>query len=377
MADAQNEYRFAAELAQDANHAAEDGRRVYERFSYLQERKIEWDRTIAPQRATMLAFVILFPVIAFVEYLFSEELYRDILPNHPWAIGLIFAVVAVIIAEMLVYRFFDVKRQWKANELKRSDKWKNKVDDLIDRHIKTTTRIQFFIGIILMMVMLGILSYMSWDRVKRMFSAGESVYGFKPADTLPIILYAFEIVTGMFIWYVILRIELGFRVSSLKKRFDNNVKKCSELTINAVETFDKAEKLKYDIFDKAVARSIQEALCRNDGLGEANGIDYINELKSGVFEIELNILHHATNIPFIGNVKVATNYKFTNAEGTNNGNLVMKLATILRVHPEEGNMTDDSIRTIYAEYEINGKPVIKEVKVDIDMDIRGPHTIYI
>src|SRR5689334_22890600 len=111
-----NQYRYAAELAQDANHAAEYGRELYKLYSDQNNRMVEWDRTIAPSRATVLAFVILFPVIAMVEYLFSEELYQDVLPRHPWAMGLIFAVLATVISEFIVYRFFEVKRQWKANE---------------------------------------------------------------------------------------------------------------------------------------------------------------------------------------------------------------------------------------------------------------------
>jgi len=97
-AAANNQYRYAAELAQDANHAAEYGREIFESYSFQRDRMIEWDKILAPSRATVLVFVILFPVITMVEYLFSEELYRDVLPRFPWAMGLVFAVLAIVIA---------------------------------------------------------------------------------------------------------------------------------------------------------------------------------------------------------------------------------------------------------------------------------------
>ncbi len=375
--NAENEYRYAAELAQDANHAAEDGREVHAKYTYQRTRLIEWDRTIAPQRATMLAFVILFPVIAVVEYLFSEELYRDLLPRSPWAMGLIFAVLAVIIAELLVYRFFEVKRQWKANELKRSEQWRDQVDKIINRHIKAITRKQFWIGMVLMLVMSFILSYMSWDRVHRMINAGERINAFGPVDVLPVILYLFEIITGMFIWYVILRIALGYQVRKLKKRFDKSVRQCSELTIDAVGAFNRAEKQGYDFFQEPVTKSIQEAFCRNDAIGEANGVDYISEQINAVFSVKLHLFYRGTARPFVGNVKVITDYKFTEAAGTQDGQLHLRIASFQRLRPEEGNRTEDSIRTILVETEENGKFSERTVKVAIDLDDEGPHTVYL
>src|SRR4030095_2955310 len=110
-AAANNQYRYAAERAQDANHAAEYGREIFKTYSYQRDRMIEWDRTFAPSRATVVALAILFAVIAVVQYSFSVELYRDVLLRFPWAIGLIFAVIAIVIAELIVYRFFQAKRQ--------------------------------------------------------------------------------------------------------------------------------------------------------------------------------------------------------------------------------------------------------------------------
>src|SRR4051812_21734487 len=120
-----NQYQYAAEVAQDANHAAEHATEIFGSYSYQRDRMIEWDRTMAPSRATVMAFVILFPVIAMAEYLFSKELYGNILSLYPWAIGLIFAALAILIAELIVYTFFKTKREWKASELKRSESWIN------------------------------------------------------------------------------------------------------------------------------------------------------------------------------------------------------------------------------------------------------------
>jgi hypothetical protein len=92
------QYQYAAELAQDANHAADHATEIFGSYSYQRDRLIEWDRTMAPSRATVIAFVILFPAIAMAEYLFSKELYGDVLSRYPWAMVLIFAVLAVVIA---------------------------------------------------------------------------------------------------------------------------------------------------------------------------------------------------------------------------------------------------------------------------------------
>jgi hypothetical protein len=375
--DSLNEYRYAAELAQDANHAAEDGRKIYTIYEDQLKRLVEWDRTIAPQRATFIAFIVLFPFIAVAEYLFSEELYRDVLPKYPWAMGIIFGILAIVIAEMLVYRFFEVKRQWKANELRRSDKWNQKVDAIIDKHIKKITQRQFYVGLFLLILMLVILAYMSIDRVQSLFRAGDSASSFRPVDTLPIILYFFEVVTGMFIWYGILRLGLGFKVNKLKRTLDNSVKKCSELTIDSVQSFNKAEKLGYNSIMNPVTNSIQEAFCRNDSLSEAKGIEYISEQKTDVFEVSLKLLFFKDNSDFTGNVKLVTDYKFTYSEGVTNGILNMKIASFLRFAPELGNKTGDSIRTIIAEFDLNGTLTEKTINVAIDLDLPGPHTVYV
>jgi hypothetical protein len=378
MSDAaNNQYRYAAELAQDANHAAEKGRELHEDYSDQSKRKVQWDRTIAPSRATVVAFVILFPVIAIVEYLFSEELYRDVLPRHPWAMGLIFAVLAIVIAELIVYRFFEAKRQWKANELKRSDSWKDQPDEVINKQVVKITQRQLVIGIVLFITMVGILSYMSWDRVVRLIAAGERTNPFGPIDLLPMILYVFEVFTGMFIWYIILRLFLGVKVKSLKRDFDAAVRACSELTIDAVQAFNKAEGLGYNIFQNPVTKSIQEAFCRNDALTEARGSDYIKEQTIAVFPVQLRLLHLGSNDPVIGNVQVGTDYKFSSATGTADGNLNFNVDTFLRLSPEVGNKTEDSIRTIKVEYQTNGVPIRKEKNVAIDIDAQGPHTIFL
>jgi hypothetical protein len=225
--------------------------------------------------------------------------------------------------------------------------------------------------------MVGILSYMSYDRVDRMIKAGVRINAFGPVDLLPIILYIFEVFTGMFIWYVVLRALLGIDVYFLKKKFDASVRRCSELTINTVQAFNRAEKLGYNIFGNQVAKSIQEAFCRNDSLTEANGIDYISEQTIGLFPIKLKLFHHGSNDPLIGNVKVITDYKFSGAEGTDNGNLQMNLESILRLKQEPGNRTEDSLRIILVEYHKNGALERKNVEVAIDMDLEGPHTVFL
>ena len=242
-AAANNQYRYAVELTQDANHAVAYGREIFKSYSYQRDRMTEWDRTLSPSRATVLAFAILFPIIAMVEYLFSEELYRDVLPRYPWAMGLIFAVLAIVIAELIVYRFFQAKRQWKANELKRSELWKNQPEAVINKQVIKITQRQLIIGILLFITMIAILSYLSWDRVNRMIDASARVNAFGPIDLLPVILYVFEVFTGMFIWYIILRSFLGLQVASLRRKFNSAARQCNQLTIDAVQEFIKAKEL--------------------------------------------------------------------------------------------------------------------------------------
>jgi len=305
-AAANNQYRYAVELAQDANHAAEYGRETFESYSYQRDRMIEWDRTLAPSRATALAFVVLFPVIAIAEYLFSEELYRDVLPRYPWAMGLIFAVLAIVIAELIVYRFFEAKRQWKANELSRSELWKIQPEAVINKQVIKITQRQLIIGMMLFITMAAILFYMSCDRVNRMIDTGVRVNTFGPIDLLPVILYVVEVFTGIFIWYIILRLFLGLQVASLRRKFNAAARQSNELTIDAVQEFIIAKEL-----------------------------------------------------------------------GTVDGSLTLNIASFLRLSPEAGNKTEDSVRTIKPEFQTNGSLSKKTVNVDIGIDSQSPHTVFL
>ena len=291
--------------------------------------------------------------------------------------GLIFAVLAVVIAELLVYRFFEVKRQWKSNELKRSERWAHYPEPIINKQVKKITHRQLIIGLILFVIMVGILSYMSWDRVNRLRGAGVRTESFGPIDLLPVILYIFEVFTGMFIWYIILRLFLGITVRSLKKKFHKSVDQCSELTIDAVQAFNKAEENGYDVFKNPVMRAVQEAFGRNGGLAESSGIEYISKLQTGTFPVKVKLLEMASKQPVSGNVRVITNYKFGAAKGAHNGDLDLNIESFLSVNPQSGNRTTDSIRTIEVEYQGNGDTIKKKREVVIDLDHEGPHVVYV
>jgi hypothetical protein len=312
-----NQYQYAAELAQDANHAAKHATEIFGSYSYQRDRMIEWDRTMAPSRATVMAFVILFPVIAMAEYLFSKELYGDVLSRYPWAMGLIFAVLAIIIAESFVYTFFKAKRQWKASELKRSESWMNQPVAVIKKQVIKITQRQLIIAILLFITMIATLTYMSSYSVDRMIGAGIRVNSFGPIDLMPVILFAFEVFTGMFIWYIILRLFLGLEVASLRRKFNTAARVCNKLRMEAVQEFIRAER----------------------------------------------------------NVHLATDYKFTSAPGIVDGNLTLNLASFLRLCPEVGSEREDFVRTLKAEFEMNGSISKEAVNVDVDIELQDPHTV--
>jgi hypothetical protein len=312
-----NQYQYAAELAQDANHAAEYATEIFGSYSYQRDRMIEWDRTMAPSRATATALVILFPVIAIIEYFFSEELYRNVVSRYPWAMGLIFAALAILIAELIVYTFFKTKRQWKASELKRSESWINQPVAVIKKHVIKITQRQLLVGILLFISMIAILTYMSWYSVDRMIDAGVRINSFGPIYLLPVIGYVFEVFTGMFIWYIILRLFLGLEVASLRRKFNTAARVCNKLRMEAVQEFIRAER----------------------------------------------------------NIHLATDYKFRSDQGTVDGSLTLNLASFLRLCPEVGNKREDFVRTIKAELETNGSISKEAVNVDVDIDSQEPQSV--
>ncbi len=334
---AQNEYALADDYAKMANREAGNARELIPVWQDQKERLEHWDRIMAT--APVGIFSITFVFICIAEYYFSRELYRDISEDYPWAIALGLVAVAILISELLVYRFSPAKRRLKFYELRRNPNLATETDEALEAKVMRLTNSYFVGGLLLAVAMLAGLYYLSQLRVEKEILAGlrESEFGIQ--DLMPVILYVAEIISGVFIWYLIKRTWLWLKVRRLEKKVKSHVDRCAELTSKAVDQFADAERKGYSVLEEPVSDDVHEAFYRHDQRDARELAEYVSKCEPVAAEVTLVILD-ADKKPVQANVGIVTDFKFSASSATDDeGRVVLHL----QVYP------GDTVRDIYVE----------------------------
>jgi hypothetical protein len=272
---AMNYYRQAETHALKANELASDAR---EKLALYKENKAtidRWDEIMSNTHPWIWA--IFFVIISVVEFLFSLDLYTDLLPFAPWIIPIGIIVISVFISHWLAVKLMPSLRNKEFTDKRVSTFYRDHTDRQIWDEVNKSSNRNFIAGIVGAVVVTSFIYWLSNERVSREITAGMRTAGFGVYDLLPVVFYVFEIIAGILILYLIRRVSLGLKVSRLKKQFDKIVRTVADETRNAIDGFEQAEAKGFDLLHNTISESIHIAFYRNKNCNPSDEENYIAE----------------------------------------------------------------------------------------------------
>ena len=183
-------YEISNDLAASSNTHTAEARIVRKEFLDENDRLENWKKIMSMVPVNLFTFF--FVAVAIAEFIFSYEIYREMIPGAPWVMAIAFFGVGIILSEFIVYFFSKAKRQLLLYENKRNPINKSKIDADLLAEIKKKSLVYFIIGIIGTLILLFVIYNFSIDRANLEISAGERVAPIGIRDWLPLILYVFE-----------------------------------------------------------------------------------------------------------------------------------------------------------------------------------------
>ncbi len=357
---ANKEFSVAEKWAHEAEKKIAEARKLLEEYKIQSERLENWKRIMSTSPVAILT--VIFIVVAIVEYLISRKLYMEFNRYIPYIIALGFFAVGIFLSELMVYFLSANKREWKLYEMNRNPHLDHLTDDEKQLKVKKSARNSFWIGVMVSIVLLVAIGYLSKQRVLYEINAGMRNNGFGIMDSVPIILYAVELGTGMFVVYLFNRLSLGIKVSRLWKKFNKNVDEAHRFTANAVKKYQDAEKLQYDPFRHNVSDSVHEAFYRHAHRSIEDKEQYIEPVETVRDVFNVKFVDQNGN-PLSKVFHVVTDYKFS-ASGATNGNEPFALVidktfpgdAVQHIYVKDNSETKDYV-TITGHYELDKNQV--------------------
>ncbi len=313
-------YTISDEVASRANSASKRARDTFEILKPDEEKLNSWDKIMS--NAYVVPFTIAFVVICILEYYFSREIYRDILPQAPWVIGVGIIFISIVIAELLVgmlsshirnKRFFEEKKI--ASNSSRPD---SDIRDGVYRDVKG----QLFFGIVLFVAIGAAIFYFSKERVAREIAAGirESVFGIQ--DVLPVLFYVLEVLAGLFVFYLFKRSVLAYKNYKNRKRYSKEVEVTRLNTSESCKYFDNAEKEGYNTFLDDVSNNIHLGFYRSKHQNtNQQHLNYVNEPEKETQTLKAKFIN-SNGQPIQVTIDVLTEYKFKESKTSNSEGVV-------------------------------------------------------
>ena len=363
--ESENLYSISDEVASRANSASKRARDTFEILKPNEEKISQWDKIMS--NAYVVPFTISFIVICILEYYFSREIYRDILPQAPWVIGIGIIFISIVIAELLVgmlsahtrnRRFFEEKKIASNVATPESD---------IRAGVFKHARGQFVFGVILFIAIGAAIFYFSQERVAREISAGirESAFGIQ--DILPVLFYILEVLAGLFVFYLFKRSVVAFGNYKARKKYSKEVELARLNTSEACKYFDNAEKKGYNTFMDDVSNNIHLAFYRNKHQNtNQQHSNYVHEpeIVPQSFKAKfLNINGESAKVT----VDMLTQYKFKASE-TSDANGIVEFS--INAYPED---QIKQFRITY--YDVSGEQSIKEISGNYALNNEAPYEI--
>lgn len=300
-------YKIADEVAARANESAKIYGKANEEYEIEKTILEKWDNIMSNSYVTQ--FTIAFVIICVLEYAFSYEIYRDILPIAPWIIGFGFIVISIVISEFLVGVLNRATIDRRLENEKKAPDSKGKPESDIRSKVIKHARLLFIFGIVGFIVLGVAIFFVSKQRVDKELGAHLRENPFGIQDTLPVIFYVLEVLTGLFVFYIFKRIMKILVVKKLKEKSEQHLNHCRLRTNETCEKFDEALKLGYNPIMDNVSDNIRLAFYRNKHMNLVQQhISYIEEprKKDSVANFEFK---NSSNAPIVANVTILTEYK--------------------------------------------------------------------
>ncbi|OEK09526.1 hypothetical protein A8C32_12520 [Flavivirga aquatica] len=259
--ESENLYTISDEVASRANSASKRARDTFEILKPNEEKLKQWDKIMS--NAYVVPFTIAFVVICILEYYFSREIYRDILPQAPWVIGVGIIFISIVIAELLVGILSSHIRNKRFFEEKKIPSNNSKPDSDITKGVLKHAKGQAILGFILFSAIGAAIFYFSKERVARELAAGirESAFGIQ--DILPVLFYVLEVLSGLFVFYLFKRSVVAISNWRNRKKYSKEVEFTRLHTSESCKYFDDAEKKNYNTFLDDVSNNIHLGFYRN------------------------------------------------------------------------------------------------------------------
>ena len=316
-------YEKANQNALLANAQTAEAKKVITEYKDQKERLENWKRIMSMQ--PILFFTGVFILVAIAEFVFSYEIYREMIPNAPYIIAIGFFGFGIILSELIVYYYSKRKRELKFYEARRNPLNDGKIDADIKKHIKKKAIITFVLGIIGTILLLLIIYKFSVSRAMLEISSGERVSPIGVQDWLPLLLYIAEIFTGIYIVYLFKKLGIQLRVAKLKRKLENLINSIKENTAEAINNYQQAEKEDYDPFALTVSDDLNTAYYRkiNKSIDDKEAYINIPDKVPDYFNVKLV---DTEGKPLAKHISVITKYKFTdtgNSDNDGNCNIVI------------------------------------------------------
>jgi len=358
-------FKISDELASRANTASKRARDTFEALKPNEEKLAKWDQIMS--NAYVVPFTIAFVVICILEYYFSREIYRDILPQAPWVIGVGIIFISIVIAELMVGMLSSHTRNKRFFEEKKVPSNSAKPESDIRKGILRDVKIQFFIGSILFSAIGVAIFYFSKERVAREISAGirESAFGIQ--DVLPVLFYVLEVLAGLFVFYLFKRSVLAFKNYRSRKKYSKEVLNARSNTSESCKYFDDAEKKGYNTFLDDVSNNVHLGFYRNKHQNtNEQHLNYVNEPEKEVQFFKASF-KDSNGTAIQVTVDALTEYKFRESKTSNTEGI---LDMNFNSYPE------DQIKQFRVTYfDSNKNKVIEEISGNYSLNNESPYEI--
>jgi hypothetical protein len=172
------------------------------------------------------------------EYVFSKDLYKDIMPEYPYVPVAVLVFFGLIISEQLKYAISTL------NELE-AELYKVRNPNMVSAELKSKSEKQSrnhrLIGYLLLIGFSVLIVAISHERVIALIGAKERIDNFGIFDLLPLLCFWLEIIAGTFALHAIRRFLLAIRTYFLQRKIKSMIKSCSYHTDLAVEYWEQCE----------------------------------------------------------------------------------------------------------------------------------------
>jgi hypothetical protein len=234
------------EYYHQAIHNAQLSNMIASRINALKDVLKQWgiklnqmDEAVHP----VLAFItfVLLGVTIWAEYVFSKDLYIDLMPQYPYVPVIILVFAGLIVSELLKYQVPKLKA------LQEAVFRENHKDDIAlqtQTGLEKEQRIYKYCGYILLVFFSIFILTISYQRVRAMLDARVRIDIFGIFDLLPLFAFWLEIFFGLFAIHAVRRLLLGCRNYFLKRKISKKLNACSHHTEMSLQYWEACAEIK-------------------------------------------------------------------------------------------------------------------------------------